>query len=117
MLALPTSAPSGQATLQLHEEFLSLLPIVERHAHVVFRSLPNVHREEAIAGRLRRLTSHSLACDGAARIQLATFRARLPTSPSSTPRTSGTSAVDRARGMFIHQRLKPDVALPCNRCQ
>lgn len=40
---------SSQATLQLHEEFLSLLPAVQRHACVVFRALPAVHREEAIA--------------------------------------------------------------------
>lgn len=44
-----TTVPSCQAALQLHEEFLSLLPIVQRHARVAFRALPAVHREEAVA--------------------------------------------------------------------
>jgi hypothetical protein len=32
-----------------HEDFLPLLPVVAKHASVVFRHLPDVHREEAIA--------------------------------------------------------------------
>lgn len=47
--AISDSSSSFQATLQLQEEFLSLLPAVQLHARVVFRALPAIHREEAIA--------------------------------------------------------------------
>jgi hypothetical protein len=32
-----------------HDDFLDLLPIVQRHAHVAFHHLPAAHREEAVA--------------------------------------------------------------------
>lgn len=42
-------AGNGHAPINGHDEFLTLLPIVERHARVAFRGRPEVHREEAVA--------------------------------------------------------------------
>jgi hypothetical protein len=43
---LTTNVPDAVVRTSPHEGFLPLVPIVERHAHVVFRHLPAVEREE-----------------------------------------------------------------------
>jgi hypothetical protein len=45
LAAIPISAPANQT--EAHSDFLALQPIVERHAHVAFRHMPAVEREEA----------------------------------------------------------------------
>jgi hypothetical protein len=42
------SSPQIESQGPCHDGFLKLMPIVERHARVVFRSLPGVDREEAV---------------------------------------------------------------------
>ena len=49
MIAGEIHSTSCEANGSLHDQFLTLLPIVERHARVIFRGLPAVEREEAIA--------------------------------------------------------------------
>ena len=43
------SSPNTKVSRLEHEDFLGLLPVVERHAKVVFRQLPAARREEAVA--------------------------------------------------------------------
>ena len=43
---LTANVPDAVVRTSPHEGFLPLVPIVERHAHVVFRHLPAVEREE-----------------------------------------------------------------------
>ena len=38
-----------EPSVSLHADFLPLYPVIQRHARVVFRHLPAVEREEAIA--------------------------------------------------------------------
>jgi DNA-binding NarL/FixJ family response regulator len=50
MSTLVTTSPQHcQGTTDEHEGFLSLMPVVKRHAQIAFRNLPSVHREEAVA--------------------------------------------------------------------
>ena len=45
----PRPSPNGQRNHQEHDGFLPLLHIVQRRARIVFRHLPEVHREETVA--------------------------------------------------------------------
>ena len=65
--------------------FLQALPIIETHARIVFRRLPAVHREDAVAEAVSAgcLNYHTLAQRG--RLQIA------------TPNTAATLAVRHVR--------------------